>query len=566
VRDTTERSKFGRPLLAAALLTIVAAAAVASARAETKSPRHEPQLDATVRYLQESQNMDGGFGAETGAASDPITSAWVALSLAAADINPRSQAKAGGASVYEYLTAQVGRLDVTTDFERELMVVNATEYPPQPLGGVNLVEKLLARQLPNGGFPHQEGGPTAGMNDTIYAIIALSPIKEPTVEAAVARAAEFVLAQQNADHSWPSTCPKSVPGCAPSGVDPEGEIDMTGAAIEALNAAGLHGTEAQAGALEYLREAQLPDGGFPEKTRETESNVASTCWAVQGIWAAGENPETWRTGSGLATEEPLDYISSLQQPEGKIRYRAREEMNGLWMTSYCSPALAGRALPIVPPPAYTPPPPAEPTGGEASTGQTEGGVKAGGGGHHAPFFSRPKNKSKGKTPGGARQTHAEKDPKNPPRDHSRDRRGANHHQPTGTETAEPMSRAEVDPEVESVSPGTAPSSSAATGAGGGGGNGGRHRGRGPTERGAPLPVKGAPRAGATTTGEEVDGIVIGSPEGTTGKLAFGAPGLKSAKIGSGDQTWPAIAIGVAAALAALAGAGLERRRSSGVAA
>jgi hypothetical protein len=43
-----------------------------------------------------------------------------------------------------------------------------------------------------------------------------------------------------------------------------------------------------------------------------------------------------------------------------------------------------------------------PENGESSTNASGKGVIAGGGGRHAPLFSRPNNKSKGKTPGGAR--------------------------------------------------------------------------------------------------------------------------------------------------------------------
>lgn len=558
VAGTAGRGKVARRLLAAALLGTVAAALVATAHAATKSPRHEAQLDATVRYLQENQNLDGGFGGETGAASDPDFSAWVALALAAADVNPRDQEKPGGASVYEYLAAHAGELTLTTDFERALLVVDATEDPPGPLGGVDLVARLLERQLPDGGFTHEAGGEYAGMNDTIFAILALSPVKEPAVEAAVKGAADFVIAEQNADHSWPSVCPKGVPACSPGGVEPEDNVDLTGAAIEALNAAGMPGTAAQETALGYLHEAQLPDGGFPEDLSEGESNVGSTCWAVQGIWAAGGDPETWRTGSGGASEEPLDYITSLQGPEGKIRYRASRESLGLWMTSYCSPALAGRALPIVPPPARSEPPPPVPKQGESSTGTTGGGVIAGGGGNGAPLFSRPKNKSKGKTPGGARQVKGAD--KKPARDHARNRRGSDQHQPTGTEEAEPTVRTEAGGEVESVGPSSSteasvgPSSSSDVSTGGSGDDG-----RGPGDGAKPLPGDGSRRA-ATTTGEEVSGVVIGSPEGSEGDLALGATGLKSARIGSGDQTGTAIAIGIAVGLAALFGLGWERRR------
>ncbi len=186
-----------------------------------------------------------------------------------------------------------------------------------------------------------------------------------------------------------------------------GESDMTGAAIEALNAAGLHNTEAQQKAIVYLHQVQEPDGGFPEFPSETESNSGSTAWVVQGIWAAGENPEAWTKGSG---REPLDYLESMQQPDGHIRYRASEELNGVWMTAYTGPAYAGQPLPIpallVTPNQSTPPSPGG-QGGESS--QSGSGVIAGGGGDGAPLFSRPQPRSKGHTPGGVQLLEREHD-------------------------------------------------------------------------------------------------------------------------------------------------------------
>jgi hypothetical protein len=94
-----------------------------------------------------------------------------------------------------------------------------------------------------------------------------------------------------------------------------------------------------------------------------------------------------------------------------------------------------------------------------------------------------------------------------------------------------------------------------------GADGGRgDDGNGPGERRAPLPVERAPREATTTGGEQVSGTVIGSPDGTKGKLAFGAPGLKGAGGGASDGLGAAIAIGVATFLAAAIGAGWEQRR------
>ena len=121
---------------------------------------------------------------------------------------------------------------------------------------------------------------------------------------------------------------------------------MTGAAIQALIAAGRGRNDAVEEGIAYLRGAQNADGGFPEFPGNPESNVASTAWAVQGIWAVGENPEDWRVGSGAATKDPLGYMESMQQPDGHIRWKLSQDLNGIWMTAYCSVALGGHAWPI----------------------------------------------------------------------------------------------------------------------------------------------------------------------------------------------------------------------------
>jgi hypothetical protein len=343
---------------------------------------------------------------------------------------------------------------------------------------------------------------------------------------------------------------------------------MTGAAIEALVAAG---PPSEAGAraayekaiaegLEFLERSQLPDGGFPAlPSGEAESNVASTAWAVQAIWAVGQDPETWTAGP--EAREPLDYMESMQQPDGHIRWRASTDMNGIWMTAYVTPAFAGQALPIQ----------EAARGSEAAqrgeaaaclkAGDEEGtapqpreGVIAGGGGHGAPAFSRPKAGSKGRTPGGARVVRGQG---LKARNHSPGRRrGANVEQARGTESVEPESAAEADQEVEEVA--AEPVGSADSGSGGDG-----EGGKGPGARGAPLTAASPPRAVPRSAGDEVSGIVIGSPEGDeNGKVAYGAPGLRSAGAGAADQPWAAIAIGAAALLATLLGAGWERRRGT----
>jgi prenyltransferase beta subunit len=544
--------------LAALVLAIAGAAALSSAAAADS--KLQPSLDRMVRYLQESQRPSGGF-ASPGKKPSQSISAWVALALAAAGINPQDQATCG-VDAFAFLERHFREgLDeelawpqaATTAFERELLVVDAAGTDPHEFAGTDLVAEILGRQLPDGSFPFVPGG-RGEVNDTVFAVLALSPVDEPAAQRAVEEGAEWLLTQQNEDGGW-SWQVKGSPS----------EVDLTGGVIEALNAAGEQGGEAEERAFEYLHEVQRPDGGFAEYPGESESNVASTAWGVQGIWAAGENPETWRTGSGEASEEPLDYLESMQQPDGHARWKKSSDLNGIWMTAYVAPAFAGQALPVpaasrafptapasaaaaqaaeLPASCLEPAPKAGSPAPGAESPRPGGGVLAGGGGGGADLFSRPKPQSQGGTPGGARVVHSE----NPhPTNRSRTRRGANSVQPAGTESAEATGASAREAEPSAVSGGSGTPDS----------GGGGEDGAGPR---VPAAFAKAARAQPGDARSEVSGTLIGSTGGRGGKLAFGAPGLRSAGSGDGGETLVAIGIGVAALLAILGGARWELRR------
>src|SRR4029077_17144479 len=118
-----------------------------------------------------------------------------------------------------------------------------------------------------------------------------------------------------------------------------------------------------------------------------ESNVASSAWAGQGIWSAGQNPETWVAGAG---NEPLANMASLQQPDGHIRWKSSQDLNGVWMTAYVAPAFAGQAWPIPAAPRAETPPATPPHSGQGEGSQSGSGVIGAGGGRGAPLFSLPK--------------------------------------------------------------------------------------------------------------------------------------------------------------------------------
>jgi prenyltransferase beta subunit len=526
------------------VILVVAGLLLSGSAGAASNPAAQASLDKTVRYLQEAQQLNGGFAA-SGEPSQ-ITSAWTALALAAAGVNPQDQRREGGLDAFSYLASnyrtgveesECAPVACTTTIERELMVVNASGADPHDFADLDLVAELLAHARPDGAFSHLPGGQT-GVNDTIFAIFALVPIAEPAAQAAIQPAAKWIESLQHPGGGW-----------AWSASSAQDEVDMTGAAIQALIAAGRGRNGAIEAGINYLRDAQNPDGGFPEFPGNPESNVASTAWATQAIWAVGENAEDWRTGSGLATEEPLDYMESLQEPDGHIRWKGSQDLNGIWMTAYCSVALGGHKWPIPAAPRSSDPP-QPPASGQGEGNQSGAGVIAGGGGNGAPLFSRPKPQSKGRTPGGSRTTrnrgvHAT--------NHSKSRRGANEKQPEGTQRTEATASSQELETSGSDRPAPAGESRSGPGASRDDNSGGSQS---PGALSAAAP-RGRDDAGS---GEEVTGTVIGSPASERdGQPIFGAPGLHGAGIEDGDEGLAAVAIGSLALLVALWGASWERR-------
>ncbi len=361
------------------------------------------RLDRTVRYLQDVQHRDGGFG-ERG--SDPTFSAWAAFALASAGINPRDQRRPGGVDVYSYLTRNTSDLDQTTDFARVLLVTGAAGTKPQRFGRIDPLRRMLAHQRPDGAFPQRPGEEPA-VNAMAFAVLAMAGIERGALDRSRGitatqlrrssdRALNWLTANQQPDGSWEGT-------------------DLTGSVIEALNAAGRRGTPAQARALRYLRSRQNADGGFGQGTPGEASNTASTSWVARALVSAGIAARRWQAGG--SGRSPLDYLASMQQSDGSVRHSAAKDVNRVWMTSFTTPALAGTSLPIAAvereqkakgEDAKEPESTRGSDGGQAGAGGTaaggDGEVTAGGGGHGAPLFSRPRPGSKGNQAGGRRDT------------------------------------------------------------------------------------------------------------------------------------------------------------------
>ncbi|MFT4050286.1 MAG: terpene cyclase/mutase family protein [Solirubrobacterales bacterium] len=366
------------------------------ARGAAPDAVNQERLDRTIRFLQNFQNQDGGYGGKVGYPSSPTFSAWACLALAAAGINPLDQAKPGGTDAYTYVANTANKLedDKVTDYERVLMVVNAAGTDPHNFSGIDLVDKIVSRQQADGSISRSPGGSYSGTNDTAFAILALAPLDTPSTNAVIKKAADWLAKQQISSGGWGLS--------SSSSPDP----DLTGAAIEALVAAGFRDTAVEAKAWTYLRSTQGPHGGIRSAASQGKENTASTAWAVQAMWATGVNPADW----AVNRSSPLDFMASMQQPDGNILWTADSDLNTVWMTAQVAPAFAGQQLPIryvarakapvsdTNPPAEQIPvtPDHDPSkSGRGGTIQGGRGNTIVGGGNGAGLFSKPKIQSKG---------------------------------------------------------------------------------------------------------------------------------------------------------------------------
>ena len=98
-------------------------------------------------------------------------------------------------------------------------------------------------------------------------------------------------------------------------------------------------------AATFLARAQNPDGGFPLQPGGA-SNAQSTAWAVQGLLAAGREPERVRS---RGSRSPLAYLRSLVAADGSVRYSRTSRQTPVWVTAQALTALARKPFPIRPP-------------------------------------------------------------------------------------------------------------------------------------------------------------------------------------------------------------------------
>jgi squalene cyclase len=149
---------------------------------------------------------------------------------------------------------------------------------------------------------------------------------QPTCADAIARARDFLLAQQRTDGAWPGFW----------GIN---FIYATGFAVAALRDAGLPADHpAVRRAVAWLCSVQQPDGGWGEHfsgcltgtyVANPKSLVIMTSWAVLGLLRADDAiaPAAQRGAIAPAAQRGLDWLAAQQLPDGDW---PRDSVNGVF--------------------------------------------------------------------------------------------------------------------------------------------------------------------------------------------------------------------------------------------
>lgn len=325
------------PLAGALVVLLLPAGGSARAATPARAASTHPTAAAArldiareLRFLARAQNANGGFGGARGQASNELDSAWVAMGLAAAGGDPQS-VRRGGHAVADAIRAEAATLQGTGDVERTMLGLYACGAPPGSLPGVDLLGKLLAARAGDGSFEHL-------VNITAFAVFALRATGRSPHDPLLSAAARWIAAQQNRDGGF------GFSGHSAAGAGGRGDVDDTAAAVQALVDAGVRHSPTVARALGFLVGAQNPDGGYPQQ-RGDESNAQSTSWAIQGLLAAGRNPDAVRRHG---SRPPLAYLESLIAPDGSVRYSRTSAQTPVWVTAQALTALARRPFPVGP--------------------------------------------------------------------------------------------------------------------------------------------------------------------------------------------------------------------------
>ncbi|MDQ8046939.1 MAG: prenyltransferase/squalene oxidase repeat-containing protein, partial [Solirubrobacteraceae bacterium] len=327
-------------------LAVTAAAAwfvaVPASTAAPPTAADAARLGLADRWLEQQQTADGSLAVPASSATRPIdANAWGALGLAVGGDNAQDLRIPSGATLASNLQRQAPGVSDTVGLAELTLVAVAIGSDPHAFGGVDLPRAILASGRVSGAFGVSAQATDDDVTATVFAALALSTIREPATVDGTQRAADWLLAHQAPDGSWPGSD-------AADPTQPPGTTEVTAEAIEALNAAGRRNTAAQSKALAWLQLRQNADGGFAPSTVGQPSDARATASVALALVSAGIDPVDLVAPTGAS---PMTFLSDAQDGPRGGAVAQRPGVPGtdqIRTTAYAALAFARTPLPFGP--------------------------------------------------------------------------------------------------------------------------------------------------------------------------------------------------------------------------
>ncbi|MHB0857313.1 MAG: prenyltransferase/squalene oxidase repeat-containing protein [Anaerolineae bacterium] len=294
---------------------------------------HMPAVRAALAWLETQQQADGSFPSEFG--GNYSSSVQTLMALAAGGEDPDTWRGSSGASLMDYLAAEVAVADDAGSAGRLAAALAMVGANPTSFAGVNLLDIVRTDYDPDTGAYNPHGD----IYSHSLALWGLAAAGEDVPSAAQA----WLTDKQNVDGGW---------GWAEGQTS---DSNTTGLVVQALTGAGLGGQNPViTAAAAYLRTQQVPGGGFAYDVSAGQgADANSTATAIQGALAAGVDPSEgwdWAIATGpaqLMVAKPADALLAFQIADGAFEWQPGGGAN-LLATIQAIPALAEIAFPVKP--------------------------------------------------------------------------------------------------------------------------------------------------------------------------------------------------------------------------
>ncbi|MGV9310575.1 hypothetical protein ACWDR0_00065 [Streptomyces sp. NPDC003691] len=302
-----------------------------------------------VNYLKTLQAADGSY-AGSGLSNEWAFSAFAAAGTAAVDVAPGGDTTKNARTVYRNLLATAAwpsAAPVVTDYERAALNAHAAGIDPARVSASrNLIGDIYSywQTAETGYF-----GSSANYNGTVFAGLALAGARTQSGDRRVPQAlldaiVTRIRANQHNDGGWDYQKAEG----NPTRLAAPGDVDMTGASMAALCAAGVPATDPDIVQARLFLKGKLVNlsGAF---TAMYGINSSSNGWAVSGLNACGINPQT---GDFLtpAGKTPVDFLIAQQfNPGGGFRYQPADSAPSAYSSTDALRAVAGAGFTAAPP-------------------------------------------------------------------------------------------------------------------------------------------------------------------------------------------------------------------------